>query len=360
MTPHYCAEFNSDLTRGQILRWTCITLGAVLIVASKRAVGWAEARTLGACAAAVARVIAAAALAVVAGDLVLRAVSYSGPQRLPVLGHYEPDSEGDPLLIYRPVPSHETRKMAGDKPLYFYVDGNDWRRRSPDDVVDFRRPTILFTGESIASGYGLNYEETYPYLVGQALGVQVVNVAVQGYGNDGAYVRLHEALPRFEHPIATVTLIAPMALERNAWADRQHLVVRDDGSSWVEPVRDETSFVARSPLVHLASSVFFSQEGLRRARAYIAATARETRERDAYPLFLVTSFLFQCMADETGAPTIERTVLHDLNVDDVRVDLPFRLFDGVVMHPNAQGQAMLAAAVVDALRKQHIGPAASR
>ena len=41
---------------------------------------------------------------------------------------------------------------------------------------------------------------------GAGLGAQSANLAVDGYGNDQAYLRLEAELPRFRHPIAVVAM----------------------------------------------------------------------------------------------------------------------------------------------------------
>jgi hypothetical protein len=354
MTNHFCAEYPKELNRGTALRWTCIVIGALIVAGSPLAGRWAGGRSWRQVGSASSRIVVAAVLALFAADEVLRLRGYKDPVAPPIF-HFEPDSEGDPLLVYRPIPSHVTEIDVGDRHLRFVIDANDWRVRSTDDVVDFARPTVLFTGESMASGFGLNYDETYPFRVGQELGLQVVNVAVQGYGNDGAFVRLHDALVPFEHPVATVTLVNQMMIGRNAWTDRPHLLVRDDGSLFTEPARSADGWFARSPLLHIAASVVHSDEALRRARMYIQATARETRARGGFPLFLFTDFRVPCLPDETGVQSLDRYLFEGLDVVHVRVDLGEDTYDPVISHPNAVAQARLAEAVSRSLREHGVG-----
>jgi hypothetical protein len=83
-----------------------------------------------------------------------------------------------------------------------------WRARAPrpDAPVDPERPTVVLVGESIMDGHGLQWEESLPALVGAALDVQVVDLGVDGYGCDQAFVRLVDALPRLSRVVAGVTL----------------------------------------------------------------------------------------------------------------------------------------------------------
>jgi hypothetical protein len=46
-------------------------------------------------------------------------------------------------------------------------------------------------------GEGLTWEETIPAQVGTMIGMQTANLAVQGYFNDQAYLRLQTELPHF-------------------------------------------------------------------------------------------------------------------------------------------------------------------
>src|SRR5947207_1110352 len=87
---------------------------------------------------------------------------------------------------------------------------------------------------STAVGHGLQWEETFAAKLGRTLRLQVVNVAEGGYGSDQAHLRAVDALPRFAHPVAVVTLVLPVQLHRNIQDDRSRLVVRD-GALVVEP-----------------------------------------------------------------------------------------------------------------------------
>lgn len=299
------------------------------------------------------RIAAAAALALVTSDLVLRWKLKPPPPPKPLL-NYEPESEGDPKYVYRAIRSHVTERHVGDKVLRFFIDANGYRRQSLDDVVDFARPTILFTGESVASGFGLNYEETYPFMVGEQLGVQAVNVAVQGYSSDWAYMRLSEELPRFQQPIATVTLVHHMLVDRTMWPDRPHWIVGDDGTKTLIPRKDDDGWLARSPLLGLFSNLYHSDEGLRRMRSYIRATARETRARGGFPLFVLTNCGTPCLPDETGASSIDHTLFDGLDVIHVRVDMTDDVFDWSIGHPNRVGQAKIAEAIEKVLREHGV------
>ncbi len=104
-----------------------------------------------------------------------------------------------------------------------------------DDQPDPARPTILFTGESIADGWGLDYPETDAALIAARRGVQCVNLAVNSYASDQAYLRLIDAMPRYQRLLATVTIFIPVQLGRNLHDDRPRLVLGPMGELDFKP-----------------------------------------------------------------------------------------------------------------------------
>ena len=85
----------------------------------------------------------------------------------------------------------------------------------PNEPVDPARTTILFAGESVMLGEGLNWDETIPAQVGALMEVQSANLAVHGYATDKSYLRVESELPRFQRPVALVTLFMTALLGRN-------------------------------------------------------------------------------------------------------------------------------------------------
>src|SRR5262245_12719573 len=62
-------------------------------------------------------------------------------------------------------PSSTITEEAPGRDIRWAFNQDGIRVRNQDDEPDTTRPTILFTGESIALGLGLDYAETYPALV---------------------------------------------------------------------------------------------------------------------------------------------------------------------------------------------------
>jgi hypothetical protein len=88
---------------------------------------------------------------------------------------------------------------------------------------DFARRTVVFAGESVVFGYGLEWRDTIPAQVQAMTGIQTVNIAINAHATDQLYMRLRRELPRFAHPVAVVIPFMPRLLDRNLDGDKPHL-----------------------------------------------------------------------------------------------------------------------------------------
>jgi hypothetical protein len=252
----------------------------------------------------------------------------------------------DARLGWSYVPGRTTWTRVAGRPVEYAIDGHGDRASSPDDAVDPARPTVLFAGESIAFGYGLPYDETFVHLVGAELGVQTVNLAVVGYGNDQAYRRVVDALPRFAHPLAVVTMFVPDQIERNADRWRPRLGLAPDGT--LVPVPASGGPRVMKLLDRLP---YHGDEPLRVTAAILRATADAARARGAVPLFVVTNYGRGCLRDDGSEAWIVEELFVRPALPFVRVDLdPEDLLPGLLeRHPGARGARKIASAVERAL-----------
>src|SRR5262249_17732917 len=140
-------------------------------------------------------------------------------------------------------PSSTTRVSVSGRDIRWAFNQEGIRSLDSQDEPDPAAPTILFTGESIALGFGLEYAETFPALIASRRGVQCVNLAANAYGSDQAYLRLIDAMPRFENLIATVTVFIPLQLSRNLYDDRPRLILGPKGD--LEFVTAADDFLSR-------------------------------------------------------------------------------------------------------------------
>lgn len=252
------------------------------------------------------------------------------------------------------LPSRTSRAApSGAASVAYAIDA--WGDRAADGVraPDASKPTLVVTGESIAVGHGLPFEQTFAARLSSALGLQLVNVAAGGYGTDQALLRLADVLPRLSLPVAVVMVVPLLQLERNVQDYRPRLVLREGGLALV-PGAD--SLLAQSRLRDLLVNEvpLLGEAKLRRALGVTAAELHEAaavaRAHGAEPIFLVPSVGPQ----RSFADHPEAQLLRPLFVDQA---LPFVLADvepaellPVDGHPNAAASLRIARLLENALR----------
>ena len=350
----YCATHPVEWVMARALRWIAGALG--VLAATKLA-------------AVLARRAQRASLRVRAGALVGIAVAVTGSLAMTELhmrrlyarlafggssspsgGREVPMARPDPRLGWSYFPERTTWVQIGGRKLAYAIDAEGDRAASMDDRSDPDRPTVVFTGESIAFGYGLPYEETIPFLVGRDLGVQAINLAVVGYGNDQAYLRLLDALPRYRHPVAIVTVFVPDQIRRNVDDWRPRLALGPDGALAIVPP-------STGPRIAKLLQVlpFHGDDALRVTAAVLRATAEVARTRGAFPLFVVTNYGPACLREGGDESWVVEELFVRQGLPFVRVDLgPEDRLPGLYeRHPSLRGTRAIAAAVAGAL-SQHL------
>lgn len=331
-TRRYCFTDDGAVVRAHVARVVAIVVGIVVLVVLRPRLGRrAEGKTPSDVAASVARILGAVVLSFVVTDLALR-----------LRGR---DLHPPPLgFAHEPKQTLTVHSKTG-RDVHYVVDANGYRARTPDDVVDFSAPTILFGGESIMFGAWLEYDETIPALVGKALGVQTVNLAVGGMANDLSLMRLERELPRFAKPIAVVTLVLVNWLERNAGDDRAHYVAFGDGIRLAPPTTP--AFLRSSPLFAAlrVATRLHSDDALESTRAVIRATDALAKKRGARSIVV-----FSQAGDRCIAPDLRARITRGLEISAIDVDLPERLFIPGDTHPLPEGAVVFADAITTALR----------
>ena len=165
--------------------------------------------------------------------------------------------------------------------------------------VDPSRPAVVFTGESVVFGEGLTWDESVPGQVEAGLATPAAVLAVHGFGNDQAYLRLEAELPRFEHPVAVVTLFTTTLFGRNLDHRRPHL---GPGLAWQAGVPEwRLQTLARLIVPYHSDAVI--DEGVEVTREVLRATARLARAHGAAPLVIVPQFGPEDEAQRALAPT---------------------------------------------------------
>ena len=347
-----CATGPRDVASVLVGRGVAAVAGVGLIaVARPRWARWLAASPRRAAASAT-RVALAAALALLVSEVVLRWTAKpadSPPKDVPAL-------RTDAHLSYALAPKTSGHVLRGGRDIAFAVNAMGLRTATESELPDLSRPSILIAGESIAQGYAVPYDESVGFLVEQATGVPTLNAAVVAYASDQVYRRMQEVLPELEHPIAVVTFVVPVQIERNVSFRREHLVVLEDGSLAV--AAPAPALLRDMQLVRLLGGLLpHDDSAVRIARAIYAATAREVRARGAYPLFVATNYREACLHDESGESSLSARLFRGLDVPHVSVDLDTAWDVPEDGHPDVRGSRALAAAIVDALREARVLPA---
>jgi len=241
---------------------------------------------------------------------------------------------------------------GGGRVIRYAIDAHGDRAAAASWVEDPQAPTVLITGESIATGHGLLWDETFAMRLGSLLHAQVVVTAEGGYGSDQAHLRAVDALARLAHPLAVVTTVLPVQLYRNLHDDRPHLVLRDDGALELAPASG-SNLRLRQLLVN--DLPYLSDASLRRSleltRAILHATAAAARARGAKALFVFPSFGRPRPLEAHAEAFMVSALVDDLPHIVVDIDPSHRLpVDG---HPDPEGARQIAAAIAEALARVH-------
>jgi hypothetical protein len=233
------------------------------------------------------------------------------------------------------------QQMSGRK-IRFLTDAEG--RRIPGTPADLALPSLVVTGESTVVGFGLQWEETFSALLGARLHLQVVNLGSPAYRSDQSWLRLKDALPKLEHPVAVVGLFMPGLVGRS-FAGQRHPPVRPSASFGVEVLPPEDpGLLQHSGLYRLWKHLYWSdaavEEGMRSVAVVLGDMAALAKARGAPCIFLVTGWT-------------PRWMLHDLfevpGLDYVVAEVPQAelLAEG---HPGPRGNIRIADALEPRLR----------
>ena len=341
--PPYSAEAWSSGGRGLlVLLAALVVLGlrpALISIVSKGSL------------AGLARSTVPALLAIAASFVTVEA--FLGWMQPKALRGYPQYSAPHPRYGWTGPPSSTTRVRLSGRDTLLAFNREGIRVRKQDDESDPALPTILFTGESIALGFGLEHAETYPALIAERRGVQCVNLAAAAYGSDQAYLRLIDAMPRFERLVATVTVFIPLQLSRNLSDDRPRLVLGPTGE--LEFVAAATDFLSRLRIRRLLWNglPYLGDRAIDRTLTLTSAILRETsirtRARGATPLFVIPSHGPNRPLSEHPEAWILRALFVQQELPFILVDIPpDQLLNGD-FHPGPRGDETIAAAILAAL-----------
>jgi hypothetical protein len=347
--PEYFQPRAEQLTNLARARVALLLVAALLLVFVRPWFGrLMAARTWGRVAIDVAPTLAAIVLAIGASELILERISWRATHQAPA--DREPRRQWDNTLGWINTPNHAGRQALGGRVVGYATDADGRRVARLGDQVDTAAPTVLFIGESIVDGHGLDWPETIPARVQAATGLQSADLAVGGYATDQEYLRLKAALPAFRQPKAVVIFFMPSLIHRVLDTDRPHL---DRGlvlkPAEVGPRLQQT--LRRATPLHRRATI---ARGLDVTAETLRASVALARARGAVPLILVP----QMTPDTPEEAALRRRVLDDQGLPyiHVTVDPAFHLPKN--RHPDPRGAAVIARAVSAYLLAHGVGPGA--
>ena len=259
-------------------------------------------------------------------------------------GSREPQRQRDDLTGWTFVPNHHGQAEVDGRAIDYATDRFGYRVATAGAQTDLARPTIVFAGESIIHGYGLQYGETIPAQVQALTGLQAANIAVNAHATDQTYMRLRRELPRFAHPVAVVIPFVPILLDRNLDEDRPYL---DAGLRWHAAHAPDFRLIELARRILRYRSADSIDDGIATTRAVLRATLAFARSRGATPLIVVPQYL----PEEPIESALRRRVLDDAHLPYLLLPLDPAWRLRVDRHPNPTGARAIAAAIAAALRR---------
>ena len=288
------------------------------------------------------RVSLAIVFALLAAELVMRHTFAHAAAEGPLAE--EPLRQPSAALGWTFVPSRTGHAVVGGRNIKYSIDSHGYRVFGPYTPVDFRDPSILFTGESIMAGFGLNWGETIPARVQSLTKIQSADIAVFGYANDQAYLRLKSELPHFRRPVAVVSLFIPSLFVRNLDDDRPHL---NPDLSWQPGVWHSRLHALVSFFVPYHSTAAI-ERGIETTRAALLATAALAHARNAQALIIVPQFGPEGPVERM----IRHRILDEASISYVQIPLaPDWRIKGD-LHPDSRADEAIALAIVKHLQQR--------
>jgi hypothetical protein len=290
-----------------------------------------------------ARVGLAVLAALAATELVLRTQTWRAAQ--------EQANLVDPLRIHDRefgwsfAANRAATVMLDGRVVHYATGPFGYRAARAGLAPDFARPTVVFAGESVVFGYGLEWPDTIAAQVQALTGIQTVNIAINAHATDQLTMRLRRELPRFAHPVAVVIPFMPRLLDRNLDGDKPHLdAVLRWHAAGPPPIR----------LIELTRRMLRYRDPADVARgeattsAVLKGAIAAAEARGARPIVLVPQYL----PEEPVERRIREVVLDRAGIPYLLVPIPPRWRSPTHYHPTREGAAALAAAVSKAVTGQ--------
>jgi len=296
----------------------------------------------------VTRVTLAVIAALVAAELVLRTRTWRAAQEQWNLE--EPLRIRDREYGWGFASNHFGTVELDGRTVHYATGPYGYRTSRPGIAPDFSRPTIVFAGESIVFGYGLDWHETLPARVQAITGIQTANIAIHAHATDQAYLRLRRELPRFAHPVAVVIPFMPRLLDRNLDVDKPHL---DDRLLWQPAAPPPLQLLELTRRVLRFRDPSAIARGEVQTSKVLQAAITMAEARGARAIILVPQYL----PEEPVERRIRYEVLDRVGIRYLLVPIPQKWRSPTHSHPTPEGATALAVAVGRAISASEASPA---
>ena len=161
------------------LRLMAVLFGLILVLIGRTCVRrGGEKRQLRRLASKTAIVAGVCVSSILTTELILRTRTWHAAQ---FHNSQEPRRIADPYLGWVFQPNHHGRKLVAGRRIDFAIDALGYRVGGPSQKVDYTLPAVIFSGESVMAGDGLQWRDAIPAQVGDRLHIQPVDIAVNGY-----------------------------------------------------------------------------------------------------------------------------------------------------------------------------------
>lgn len=241
------------------------------------------------------------------------------------------------------APDHAGAVSLNGRTIHYGTGPFGYRAPRAGAGPDFARPTIVFGGESVVFGYGLEWPDTLPAQVQALTGVQAANIAVNAHATDQIFLRLRRELPRFRRPVAVVIPFMPDLLDRNLDTDRPHLDARLGWHPGGGPPLRLVELARRFIRYRSDDAI---RDGVAMTQAALRASIAVARARGAEPIILVPQFL----PEPARERAVRKMVLDERRIPYLLVPLDPAWRSPGHGHPDPRGARALALAVTKALQ----------